>query len=116
MTEISDHIATRRQIDFDTFKVTYVCGSCEEKVECSLKSAVLRKDLGQYCGDTHKTGLMFVLLDSLPVIDRDYWKGLVDWTFNGGVESGFEESLSIYPDKNVGIYGRRLESGWKNPR
>ena len=34
MTEINDHIATRRQIDLDTFKVTYICGSCRGKVEC----------------------------------------------------------------------------------
>ena len=78
MTEINDHIATRRQIDLDTFKVTYVCDSCREKVECSLRSAVLRKDLGQYCGNTGKTALMMVHLNSLPVIDRDYWKEKVN--------------------------------------
>ena len=90
MTEINDHIATRRQIDLDTFKVTYICGSCRGKVECSLKSAVLRKDLGQYCGDPGKTGSITVILNTLPVIDRDYWKTQVNYAL-----SSLEAAVSV---------------------
>ena len=74
-----DQIATRRKIDFDTSKVVYVCSSCHEEVECSLKSAVLRKDIGQYCGDTGETGLMMVNVNTLPVLDREFWKEKVNF-------------------------------------
>tara|TARA_R100001244_G_scaffold23180_1_gene23977 strand:+ start:186 stop:455 length:270 start_codon:yes stop_codon:yes gene_type:complete len=75
-----DHhqIATRRKINFDTFNVTYVCGSCQQDVECSLSSAVMRKDIGQYCADTRAMAMMLVKLNTLPQLDRDFWKEKVN--------------------------------------
>ena len=66
-----DQIATRRKIDFDTSKVVYVCGSCHEEVKVSLKSAVLRKDIGQYCGDTKKQGMLLVKINTCLLYTSD---------------------------------------------
>ena len=74
-----EEVGIRRRIALDTVGVTYVCSACNVAVEgVSLKEVILRKDIGSYCGDMGTRAIMNVKINTLPVIDREFWQGLVN--------------------------------------